>query len=127
MVFDTSTATNNYLAAATFMILTFSTQKYGVRGGGISHGATGYPLLCPKESLYRRVMHFGQQDAPVDTPLARFKSPRGHWINVTPTKITSHIKATVKLSAGTHLGFTHHDVSARSLRAAGAMAFLFQA
>ena len=29
-VFDTSTATDNDLAAATFMILTFSTQKNGV-------------------------------------------------------------------------------------------------
>ena len=41
-----------------------------------------------------------------------------------PTKITAHLKATVKLFAGTHLGFTHHDVSVRSLRAAGAMALL---
>ena len=36
----------------------------------------------------------------------------------------AHLKATVKLFAGTPLGFTHHDVSARSLRAAGAMALL---
>ena len=43
---------------------------------------------------------------------------------MTPPKITSHLKATVKLFAGTHLGFTHHDVSARSLRAAGSMALL---
>ena len=123
-VFDTSTAANNDLAAATFMILTFSTQKNGVRGGKIGHGATGDPFLCPKEALRRRVMHLRQQDAPADTPLARFKSPRGHWLNVTPPKITAHLKATVKLFAVTHLGFTHHDVSARSLWAAGAMALL---
>ena len=43
---------------------------------------------------------------------------------MTPTKIAAHLKANVKLFAGTHLGFTHHDVSARSLRAAGAMALL---
>ena len=36
----------------------------------------------------------------------------------------AHLKATIKLFAGTHLGFTHHDVSARSLWASGAMAFL---
>ena len=54
-----------------------------------------------------------------------FKSPQGHWINVTPTKITARLKATVKLFAGTHLGFTHHDVSARSLRSAVAMALLY--
>ena len=41
---------------------------------------------------------------------------------MTPPKTTSHLKTTVKLFAGTPLEFTHHDVSARSLRAAGAMA-----
>ena len=38
--------------------------------------------------------------------------------------ITAHLKATVKLFAGTHLGFTHQDISARFLLAAGAMALL---
>ena len=74
-VFDTSTATDNDLVAATFVILTFSTQKNGVQGGEIGHGATGDPLLCPKEALRRRVMHLRQHDAPADTPLSRFKSP----------------------------------------------------
>ena len=74
-VFDTETATDNDLAAATFLILTFTTQKNGVRGEKIGHGATGDPLLCPKEALCRRVMHLRQHDVPADTPLARFKSP----------------------------------------------------
>ena len=39
--------------------------------------------------------------------------------------ITDHLKATVKLLTGTHLGFTYKDVSTRSLRAAGAMALLY--
>ena len=39
--------------------------------------------------------------------------------------ITSHVKATVKLLAGTHLGFTYKDVSTRSLWAAGTMELLF--
>ena len=114
----------NELAAATFVILTFSTQKNGVRRGEIGHGATGDPLLCPKEALQWRVTHLRQQDSPIETPLARFKTPRGIWTNVTPKMITSHLKATVKLFAGTHLGFTHQEVSARSLWAAGAMALL---
>ena len=50
-VFDTTTATDNELDAATFVILTFSPQKNGVRGKKIAHGATGDPLLCPKEAL----------------------------------------------------------------------------
>ena len=38
--------------------------------------------------------------------------------------ITAHLKAKVKLLAGTHLGFTYKDVSARSLRAVGSMSLL---
>ena len=38
--------------------------------------------------------------------------------------IMAHLKATVKLLAGTHMRFTYKEVSARSLRAAGAMALL---
>ena len=38
--------------------------------------------------------------------------------------ITAHLKTTVKIFAGTHLGFTHQDVSAQYLWAAGAMALL---
>ena len=67
-VFDASTATNNDLAAATFVILTFATQKNGVRGEKISHGATGDPILCPKEALHRRVMHLRQHDAGARPP-----------------------------------------------------------
>ena len=61
---------------------------------------------------------------PREQPLARFKTPRGRWTNATPTMITAHLKATVKLLARTHLGFTYKDVSARSLWVVGAMALL---
>ena len=44
-VFDTETATDNDLAAATFVILNFTTQNNGVRGEKIGHGDTGDPLL----------------------------------------------------------------------------------
>ena len=43
---------------------------------------------------------------------------------MTPTMITAHLKATVKLLAGDHLGFMYKDISARSLCAAGAMTLL---
>ena len=90
----------------------------------IGHGATGDPLLCPKEALRRQVAHLQQHGDPANTPLSCFKTPRGRWTNVTPTMITAHLKATVKLLAGTHLGFTYKDVSTRSLWSSGAMALL---
>ena len=40
-VFNTSTSTDNDLAAATFVILTFSTQKNGVRGKKSAMGPQG--------------------------------------------------------------------------------------
>ena len=47
-VFDTSTATDNEIAATTFVILTFTTHKNGVRGEKIGHGATGDPYYAPR-------------------------------------------------------------------------------
>ena len=50
-------------------------------------------------------------------------TPKGSWKNVTPTMITKVLKGAVSLS-GKNLGFLPKDVSARSLRAAVAMALL---
>ena len=82
------------------------------------HEATEDPLLCLKEAVQRRVAHLRHHVVPADTLLARFKTPRGRWTNVCPTLITAHLKATVKLLAGIHLGFTQKDVSAQSPRMA---------
>ena len=59
-VFYTTAAADNELAAATFVILIFSTQKNGVWEGEISHGATGDPMLCLKDALQQRVTHLQQ-------------------------------------------------------------------
>ena len=123
-VLNTSTATDNELAAATFVILVFNTHKNGVQSEKIGHGTTGDPLLRPKEALRRHVAHLRQYGAPADTPLARFMKPRGRWTNVTPTIIKDHLKETVKLLPGTHPGLTYKDIYARSLQAAGTMALL---
>ena len=56
-VFYTATDTDNELAAAVFVILVFNTQKNGVRGEKIGHGATEEPLWCPKEALCCQVSH----------------------------------------------------------------------
>ena len=122
-VFDSATASEMELAAATFVILLFTDQKNGVRGEKIGQGATGDPLLCPKQALRRRVLHLRNNGAPADSPLSRFKTPAGRWKNVTPTMISATLKAAVKF-CGPNLGYTKDDVSARSLRAAGAMALL---
>ena len=95
-----------------------------MQGEKIGHETTGDTLLCPKKVLRRQVAHLRHHGAPADTHIACFKTPRGSWTNVSLSMITDHLKATVKLLAETHLGFTHKYVSARSLQAAGAMALL---
>ena len=67
MVLDTATATDKELAAATFVTLVFTTQKDGVRGEKIGHGATGHPLLFPKKALRRQVDQLKHHGAPADT------------------------------------------------------------
>ena len=47
-VFDTSTATDNDLAAATFVIITFTTHKNGVRGEKSAMGPQVTPYYAPR-------------------------------------------------------------------------------
>ena len=110
------------LARATFVCLTFTTQKNGVRGEVIGLGLSGDPFTCPVLAIARQVSHLLQHDASPTTPLCTFYSNnRAHY--VTPSDISITLRASVK-ALGSSIGFTATDVSARSLRAGGAMALL---
>ena len=116
------TATDDDLARATFVTLTFTTQKNAVRGEVIGLGLSGDPFLCPVRSTASRVQHLLHHNAPPTTPLCTYyMANRAHY--VTPGDISETLKSSVR-SLGPTIGFSHHDVSARSLRAAGAMALL---
>ena len=71
-VLETATATDNELAAATFVILVFTTHKNGVWGEKIGHGATGDPYCAQKEALRRRVDHLRQHAPPRGRPSRPF-------------------------------------------------------
>ena len=94
IVFAT-TATEGDLHAAHFVMLTFTTQKNGVRGKKVGHKASGDPLLCPKEALPRQVIHLRSQGAPPSTPLVRIMTPVGWWENISPTMISKNLKTAV--------------------------------
>lgn len=118
---DLATATEAQIRCATFVSLTFTDQKNGVRGEVIGLGRSGDAFLCPVLAVIRRVLHLRAHNADPTTPLATVCStPR----KVTPTVITETLRETVR-SIGPSLGFLPDDVSARSLRAAGANALLF--
>jgi hypothetical protein len=110
------------LEATTFGTLEFTTQKNGVKGEVIGLGTTS-SFFCPVKALQRRVLHLRSHGAPPSTPIASYFLD-GHWFRVSPSQITDALRATVALCDSNQLGFLPSDVSARSLRAAGAMALL---
>ena len=119
---DLSTAPDASLDAATFLSLTFTTQKNGVRGEVIGLGRSGSPTLCPVLAAVRRVKHLRAHGAPPHTPIASYFDRT--WRQVTPADITAVLQTAVLALGTLTLGFLPSEVSARSLRAAGAMTLL---
>lgn len=112
-------APEEQLNLATFVSLTFTDQKNGVRGEVIGLGRSEDPFLCPVKAAIRRLLYLRDNNATAQTPLAHvFDGP-----SVTPSRITTVLRNAVA-ALGTDLGFLPSDVSARCLRAAGAMALL---
>lgn len=110
------------IRSATFATLTFTTQKNGVRGEVIGLGRSGHAQLCPVLSLCNRVLHARAHTGDPAAPLATYYS-NGRWAHVTSGDVTTALQQAVTF-LGPTLGFVANDVSARSLRAAGAMALL---
>ena len=114
------------LNASTFTTYTFTTQKNGVRGEVIGLGRSGSPLVCPVLSTVRRVLHLREFTAPTTTPLAtyfRVDAGRTSRHPVTPADITIALRISA-LALGPTIGLLPDDITARSLRAGGAMALL---
>ena len=117
---DLTTAPAADIAAATGVALTFTTQKNGVRGEVVHHGKSGHPLLCPVKAAARRVLHLRSYMAHPHTILASYyEGPRRRLVQA--SDITSALKTAAMLH-GAHYGYSAADISARSLRAGGAMA-----
>jgi hypothetical protein len=113
------------LDRVTFVTLTFTTQKNGVRGEIIGHARSGHPFACPVISVVSRVRYLRHQNAPHDTPLCVIRSPMrpSTWCTISSKLITETIRTSATI-LGPQLGFNPDDVSARSCRAGGAMALL---
>jgi hypothetical protein len=119
---DPGTADEQSLWTATFASLTFTTQKNGVRGEVIGLGRSGDPHFCPVLCLVRPILHLRHFTAPASTPLATyFLNHKWHPVSA------GNISTTLRLAAavlGPTFGFLPKDISARSMRAAGATALL---
>ncbi|KAI2502318.1 hypothetical protein MHU86_12122 [Fragilaria crotonensis] len=111
------------LLASTFVALTFTQQKNGVRNETIGHGRSGHPHLCPVLALASRVIALRACGAAPDTTLNAFRPrPDAPFHFVTATSLTSRIRAALILHPDP--AYTLPDVSVRSTRAGGAMALL---
>ena len=112
------------LLSASFVTLEFTTQKNSVRGEVIGLGRSGAPDFCPVLATARRVLHLRQAAAPPHQPLASYVDPASLTLRrIKPSDLTALLRLSVRLLGPTY-GFLPSDVSARSLRAAGAMALL---
>jgi hypothetical protein len=113
------------LNRVTFVTLTFTTQKNGVRGEIIGHARSSHLYACPVISVVNRVRYLRREGAPSDTPLCavRSSSPSSAWYTVSSKLVTESIRTSATI-LGPELGFNADDVSARSCRAGGAMALL---
>jgi len=124
LVLHHATAPSDHLLNATFATLEFTTQKNGVRGEVIGLGRSGDPHFCPVLALARRVLHLRLAAAAPSQPLASYLDPGPSLLRrLTSADLTSLLRLSVAV-LGPTFGFRPEDVSARSLRAAGAMALL---
>ena len=120
-----SAATGNPLLfqRATFVALTFTRQKNGTENEVVGHARSGHSAVCPVLAITRRCLHLRQHHSPPITPLCSVyvNPPTASFI--TPHLLTLHLRRSATLLFPT-LGFDPLHVSARSLRAGGAMALL---
>jgi hypothetical protein len=114
------------LLASTFCLYTFTDQKNGVRGEVIGLGRSGSPLACPVLSTVQRILHLRQHHASPSTPLSTYYRTAGSSTRrhpVSPADITLALRLSVS-ALGPGIGLLPSDVTAKSLRAGGAMALL---
>jgi hypothetical protein len=119
-----ATAPPDQLLGASFVTLEFTTQKNGVRGEVIGLGRSGDPQFCPVTAAARRLLHLRTAGAPPTQPLASYVHPTTlRLTRISPAELTSLLRLSTAI-LGPQFGFLPKDISARSLRAAGAMALL---
>ena len=112
----------NDSSKCTFATLDLDDQKNGVRGETMAHKPTGHALLCPVQSLFRRVWYLRDNHCEPSTPLFSYRSGTS-WQSITSKHLTQELRDAASL-VETQTGVRPECISARSLRAGGATALL---
>lgn len=115
-------ASTQQLNRATQVHLNFTNQKNGVKDEALTHSDNDEPLLSPLKAVRRRVLHLRQHKAPAETPLHTVFA-NNTTKHITSNDITLALRSSVKV-IGKQIGVAASHISARALRAGGAMALL---
>lgn len=121
---DLFTAPAHDIQAATAASYTFTTQKNGTRNEVITHGRSGDHLCCPVTATIRLVLyHLGRKGVSPKTPLASYYTAANRRVAIKNKDVTDTLRNAAAFLQST-TGLMPKDISARSLRAGGAMALL---
>ena len=120
-VLDLRRSPDGELRLASDAHLTFSDQKNQHRNERIGQKRTSHPKASPTVAIADQVIHLRNNHAAPDTPLCSFNE-HGQWFVVTSEMLTALLRRAVSKCPA--CGLVEGDISARSLRATGAMAML---
>ena len=108
---------------ATFVTLRFTRQKNGTENEIIGHARSNHLTTCPVLAVVRRCLHLRHYHAPDNTALCTVFATNCPPRHVTAAILTTHLRASATALLPT-TGFPPAEISARALRAGGAMALL---
>lgn len=123
------TASDHDIENATAVHLIFTTQKNGIKGDVIAHARSRDPYCCPVTSLSRQFMshrkEFRRRDVPYDgtVKLATYYNLRNVRVPIKASQVTYRLRWHAGVLKPT-TGIDPSTISARSLRAGGAMSLL---
>jgi hypothetical protein len=119
---DTMRCSDAEIQGATSVSYTFTTQKNGIRNEKIILGLSGTGLCCPVRATGRRIRYLRRHNAKCTVPIASLYV-RNRRTAIKAQQITATVRHAMTVNFH-RTGITANDVSARSLRAGGAMALL---
>ena len=121
-VLDLATETDGRLMSASCAMLEFTDQKNSNRGEKVTQCHSGHAVASATRAIAGQVIHLRDNSAAPDTPLCAYHH-QGRWYLVTPPMVTNLLRQAAA-RVGREYGIAPADISARSLRASGAMAML---
>lgn len=121
-VLDLERAPDAELRAAAYAELEFTDQKNHNRGEKVGQYDSGHASASATKAIAEQVIHLRNNGASNDAPLCSYMH-NDQWYLVTPPMLTNLLRQAAS-RVGHKYGIAPADISARSMRASGAMALL---